>query len=278
LTGPTAISIDTEGAKLISNGAKGFILAELDVIDMFTDAGVATRIVNKGVMYSFDDFGYAVSGGAGNETVVNKGQMYGIVDLGAGNDVFDGRGGTYGSGAGSLVVGGAGDDKLVTGDASIVLSENASEGFDRVHSTVSYTLNAEVEFLQLLGKKNIDGTGNGGSNFVYGNGGNNLLDGGAGGDVLRGFKGIDTLTGGTGTDFFVFGTGDGKDTITDFEIGGVDVINLFAWKAIKDFADVLDHATDKNGDVVITVGNDSLRIENFTAATLAEAFFSFNPL
>lgn len=278
LIGPDGISTDVEGAKLIANGRNGIILGDDTAIEIDANTGVSTKVVNGGTIQSLTEDGYAILGGAGAETIINKGTIVGLVDLGAGDDTFDTRKGNFGTSDVIAIRGGDGSDTLKVSDSHHRLSENADQGTDRIYSTVSYELSQNVEILRLLGAKDINGLGNEEMNTLYGNAGDNTLNGQSAADTLRGFKGADTLIGGAGTDFFVFGTGDGKDTITDFQDGGVDIINLSAWKAIKDFDDVLDHAKDRNGDVVITVGKDSLRIENVTENMLAEAFFAFTPI
>ena len=68
------------------------------------------------------------------------------------------------------------------------------------------------------------------------NGGNrdDLVDGGSGNDTIRGSLGRDFLTGGAGADWFVYDYAndshgwDGIDTITDFNPGEGDIINIGA--------------------------------------------------
>lgn len=123
--------------------------------------------------------------------------------------------------------------------------------------------------------------GNEGDNLIAGAGGNDTLLGGAGADELDGGDGIDrldggtgndTLTGGLGGDRFVFSTGYGEDTITDFETG--DVIDLGRLTGFSSFTDLFDNYMDEdNGDVVITIGTDTLVIENVTKAELSAGDF-----
>ena len=64
---------------------------------------------------------------------------------------------------------------------------------------------------------------------IVGNDGDDVLYGGDGNDTLSGGLGDDVLTGGSGSDTFHFASGDighGVDTITDFEIGGGDILDL----------------------------------------------------
>jgi Ca2+-binding RTX toxin-like protein len=133
--------------------------------------------------------------------------------------------------------------------ASDNVVEASAQGNDLVQSSVSFALPDNVEHLQLIGRRNIDGTGNSLANVISGNsgrneiggnrgkdqleggrgadtldggGGRDTLDGGDGRDILDGGRGHDLLTGGTGHDFFVFSAKAKQghaDTITDFDSG-----------------------------------------------------------
>jgi Ca2+-binding RTX toxin-like protein len=159
-----------------------------------------------------------------------------------GNDTLTG-------GAGSdTLEGGAGADVyfVSTGDA---LVEEAGGGWDRVVTSVSWTLASQVENLLANGSANITATGNVLANTISGNAGRNViaglkgndsllggggddtlqggegydsLAGGAGNDVLIGGVGRDQLTGGAGADTFVFNSalvvGANVDTLSDFSM------------------------------------------------------------
>jgi trimeric autotransporter adhesin len=107
--------------------------------------------------------------------------------------------------------GGLGDDTYVT-DGSDIISEAASAGNDRVNSSASYTLSANVERLFLTGTAAINGTGNSLANHITGNAANNTLNGGTG---------IDTLVGGLGDDTYVT---DGADVLSEAALGGLDTV------------------------------------------------------
>lgn len=72
-------------------------------------------------------------------------------------------------------------------------------------------------------------TGTHGHDQMAGYGGSDLLRGGSGNDTIVGGKGGDVMVGGMGNDAFIFargdsGTGASRDTITDFDRYGDDVL------------------------------------------------------
>ncbi|MEH3046359.1 family 16 glycosylhydrolase [Sphingomonas adhaesiva] len=121
-------------------------------------------------------------------------ELYGL----GGDDVL--RGGSYAV----KMYGGAGNDTYYVTSASQIVVENANEGTDKVVSTISYTLGANLETLVLDGSANINGTGNNLGNKLIGNTGDNVLTGGTGADWLDGGAGgRDTLIGGAGNDTYI---------------------------------------------------------------------------
>ena len=135
-------------------------------------------------------------GGSGND------DLYG----GAGRDLLDG-----GSGADTMA-GGPGDDEYRVDDAGDIVIELANAGTDRVVSTISYTLTANVEELVLVGDAR-NGTGNALANVLRGNRLANVLNGGAGADTLIGGDGDDTYIVDNAGDVVIEQSGEGFDTI-----------------------------------------------------------------
>jgi trimeric autotransporter adhesin len=137
-----------------------------------------------------------------------------------GNDTLDGKGGA------DDLDGLSGDDTLIVdnlGDTTF----DSIDGIDLVLSSVSHAIGGGIDNLTLTGKAAISGIGNGNDNLLAGNGGANSLDGGAGSDTLIGGAGNDTLTGGAASDVFAYLSGAvGKDTITDFNPGIGDAIDI----------------------------------------------------
>jgi len=148
-------------------------------------------------------------GGAGNDTLIG----------GNSADVLDG-----GTGA-DRMVGGGGNDIYFVDNVGDQVVENAGGGIDTAYSSITYTLSANVENLQLFGGGVIDGTGNelantiignavanrlfggAGNDMLFGGGGDDMLDGGDSDDTLLGEDGNDTLYGGAGDDTLVGGAG-----------------------------------------------------------------------
>lgn len=115
-------------------------------------------------------------------------------------------------------------------------------------------------------------TGLDGHDTLLGSAGGDLLFGNAGSDWLDGGTGSDLLTGGSDRDRFVFSNKYGADTITDFEFG--DVIDLRKLTAIDSFAELSrKYMQEIDGDVVITVGNDTLVISDWNEGDLSKANF-----
>ena len=169
----------------------------------------------------------------------------------AGGDLLDG-----GAGADAMA-GGTGDDTYVVDNIGDAITELGGEGIDRVRASITYTLGAEVESLQLTGAGNIDGTGNNLANQIDGNSGDNILSGGGGADIIRGNGGVDGVNGDDGNDQLLGGDGndelyggDGSDTLS----GGADSDLLYGGAGL----DMLDGGSGSdilNGEA----GNDKLQ-------------------
>jgi hypothetical protein len=164
--------------------------------------------------------GSHVTGTQGNDTITG----------GDGNDILNG-----GLGADTMS-GGLGNDLYYVDNTLDKVTEAANAGTDKVVSTLSYTLGANLENLSLAGTANINGGGNGLVNTIVGNAGNNILSGRGGGDTLTGNGGADRFTylaiadsaPGAGTfdhiTDFTAGSGVGADKVDLSHITGVTTI------------------------------------------------------
>jgi len=104
----------------------------------------------------------------------------------AGHDILDG-----GFGADSME-GGEGDDTYYVDNIGDLAIEVLGEGYDKVYSSVNFTLGVGLNELHLTGTAVINGTGNDLSNLITGNSAANVIDGGAGADNMAGGLGNDT--------------------------------------------------------------------------------------
>ena len=173
-----------------------------------------------------------------------------------------------------MLTGGLGNDTYYVDNVGDVVTELASEGTDRVISTLSYTLGENVENLTLTGAEAINGTGNELNNAIVGNAaanilsglnGNDTLAGGTSDDVLLGGEGNDNLSGADGNDQL---TGDtGNDVLngglgTDLMVGGAGNDTYY----VDDGGDVVTELTDEGTDRVTSTLSYTLgeNVENLT--------------
>ena len=172
----------------------------------------------------------------------------------AGNNVIDG-----GDGADEMQGLGGNDYYYVDDRGDIVIETANGGGADRVYSSISRILEANVEQLHLTGYDDINGYGSDGDytniivgnrydNYIYGRGGADFLYGGRGDDTIRGGTGRDILYGGdenqysSGADIFEFHAPDfgganaaTADRIVDFDAS--DRIDLSRVDAVTGGAD-----------------------------------------
>ena len=175
----------------------------------------ANILIGNGIANTLDGFGGndTIFGGGGNDSL-RGGFGNDALNGGIGNDTMDGGDGS--------------DSYYCNSDADSITEPVANTGIDTVHTGVTWTLQAAMENLTLLGISPLNGsgnsfrnviTGNGGSNVLRGAGGNDTLKGGGGQDILRGDSGDDSLTGGGGADEFRFDSLTGSDVVSDFGSG-----------------------------------------------------------
>jgi len=218
--------------------------------DQITFDNTTVSVVQSGLHFDVQP-PMNLTGTAGADTLIG----------GTGNDHLSGLGGNdilNGGPGNDVMVGGSGNDTYYVDSAGDTVTELAGQGTDTVHSTISYTLPANVERGILDGTASLNLTGNAlanmlqgnsGDNFLYGGAGNDTLIGGAGNDTLRGGVGADTLTGGAGSDIFEFEANNGNDKVTDF-VSGTDKLDFH-----------LLGITSANVTAVVSLGNTLLRVD-----------------
>jgi Ca2+-binding RTX toxin-like protein len=137
---------------------------------------------------------------------------------GSGNDLINGLGGN------DIMIGGDGNDEYIVDQAGDVVVETATGGRDKVSTSLSYTLGANIEDLYLasistttgVASGPINGTGNALDNRITGNDDNNIIDGAAG---------ADTMLGGGGDDHYI--VDNANDVVTESSDSGTDMVESF---------------------------------------------------
>ena len=157
------------GADIMAGG-KGDDLYEVDIA-----ADVVDEKPGEGIdtVRTYVPFSIA---GTGLENV----WLLGFANIGATGNAEDNE--MHGNGGSNTFLGGRGDDTYFLQNREDIVYEPTNGGNDKIVSTVSYTLGANVERLELNGLADIYGIGNSGDNVISGNRGINLLAGGAGHD------------------------------------------------------------------------------------------------
>jgi len=141
--------------------------------------------------------GTAVSGqGNDLDNTLEGNELNNVLVGNGGADILNG-----GAGADTLK-GGTGSDTYVIDNTLDSIVEDANAGTDSVISSISYTLTANLENLQLDGAA-ATGTGNALANQIVGTGGANTLYGLDGNDTLVTGGGRDTLYGGKNDDTYI---------------------------------------------------------------------------
>jgi Ca2+-binding RTX toxin-like protein len=115
------------------------------------------------------------------------------------------------------MAGGLGNDDYYVDNVADAVVEALNAGTDRVLSSVTYTLPANVERLRLTGSDAIDGTGNDLNNYIWAGTGNNRLDGGTGTDTVDYYYSNGVVTVSLATTAAQATGGSGSDNLLNFE-------------------------------------------------------------
>jgi Ca2+-binding RTX toxin-like protein len=153
----------------------------------------------------------------------------------AGDDTIDGRGGA------DTMLGGLGNDSYWVDNLGDWVVEKGGEGFDTVASSVDFTLDLNIEKLNLVGAA-VNGTGNAEANILVGNGLAN---------VLTALGGDDTLDGGAGGDRMVGGLGDDAYWIDDFS----DLVVEKVAQGFDTVASYISYGLSDNVEKLILLGS-----------------------
>lgn len=230
------VIVGNTGNNLIDGGAGADSMSggtgnDTYIVDNATDT--VSEGANAGIDLVYSSVSHTLSANVENLTLTGSGDINGTgnnlnnILLGTvGHNRLDGS-----TGADSMA-GGLGNDTYVVDNTGDLVTEVVDEGVDKVESSISYTLTANVENLTLTGSASINGAGNALDNVIVGNTGNNVLSGlsgndaitgGGGNDTLDGGLDVDTMTGGQGNDTYV--VDNAGDLVTEILNEGTDLVN-----------------------------------------------------
>ena len=267
----------------VSNGGYDEVVCAAETYQLPDHIEILTMEGYAGVAYGNSGNNLITGNERENQITADEGNdtLYGMsgrdtINGGTGNDVIDGG---YDA---DVMVGGQGDDvyyvDLVETYQRDKVVEISNGGNDKIVSSMSYTLDVNVERLQLIANAR-NGTGNNLSNTLDGNDLSNMLSGEAGSDRLLGMGAADRLLGGGGADFLDGGTGNdiltgadisarGRNEI-DTLIGGIGADRFILGDARGRFYDDGNTANAGRTDYVLitdfTVGQDKLQLEGAAA-------------
>ena len=234
-------------------------------------------------------FGDHLYGGEGDDHLFGYGGKD-YLEGNPGNDILDG-----GSGADTML-GGTGDDTYLVDDSGDVVREYANSGIDEVRSSVTFTLDSQIEHLTLTGSNAIDGIGNELGNILIGNSAKNMLNGGGGQDHLVGNEGNDTLIGGAGDsdlleggvgfDTYIYRSGDGVDRIEDSDAQGQIIFDEHLLQGgIRRAGDVANSYTSLDGRTTYLMSGTDLIVngvlivnENFQSGQMGIQLRDVSPI
>ena len=257
----TAVAVDGTFSQSVEMSMSGLDIFGSDLQTIFDQASDGDFMQLNGTIYN-DAFN--VVGSSSKDSFRGGGQSD-VIHGGAGDDRIQGSSGRAegdrlsGDSGNDRVIGSFGDDVIYGGSGDDVI--DAKLGDDIVKG----------------GTGNDKLYGNRGDDKLYGDSGDDFISGGRGEDRIYGGAGNDELYGSSSADVFVFEKDAGDDIITDFKAGkaGKDVI-LFHDVGLHSFANILDHAADTTGGLLITYDEGSLLLENVKLEQLDKHDFLFS--
>ena len=249
------------------------LAAELDTVQFSGTVAASVLTVGANIenitLLGVATIGATVAGTTNNHTMTGNSAANALT----GGDGID----TINGGAGAdTMTGNGGNDVFtvdVTGDVAV-----GGAGTDTVNSAATYTIEATVENLNLVGALAINGTGNAANNVIngnaaantiVGNGGNDTINAGVGIDTITTTTGDDTITGGSGKDTVVTGTG---SDILKFAAGVADTVSTASSIAGVDLYSDIDLgaagvSTDKIDVTGLTVANVGTAVSGSVSVT-----------
>jgi Ca2+-binding RTX toxin-like protein len=245
----------TDTVKLLFAFTSYTLLTNVENLEITDGAGTNLSIIGNTLANKIagNAFINTLNGGVGNDTLLGL----------DGNDFLDGSAGD------DSLIGGLGDDTYYVDSIADKILELASEGIDRVFTTVNISsLYLGVENIAISGSLALNVFGNSLENILVGNSASNQLFGDAGHDSLVGGLGNDSLNGGSGNDTLDGGAGnDTLDGLTgdDSMIGGAGNDLYYVDAAGDNITEDLNAGTDA---VISTISISSLfaNVENCTLA------------
>ncbi|HET7805250.1 MAG TPA: cadherin-like domain-containing protein [Pseudolabrys sp.] len=286
----TAEFFEGRGGNDLINGGGGFDKA----VYIFEDAGVAVHMaagkvvggVNTGTdtLLSVEsvigtDFADTYTAAVDSDPVYGSALAFGASSANAGSNgafnEFEGAGGND-------VITGNGSTRVAFYDASAGVTVTlGSNGSGTSFGTEPGDLAGVGTDTFTGGVRDVRGSEFG--DIIVGNGGNNILEGQGGNDIVKGRGGNDTLTGGTGSDVFAYNTNvtngntppSNNDTITDFNSGEGDRIDLRGIAGINNLSDVLALVPGGSPNTIQIDATDSLTL-NVPVSSLQASDIIFN--
>jgi len=254
IEGPlTAIELTGFGSFTLKNG--GTIIGDIEG----NSSNVPMKISSSGLI----DGEFLLGGGADIVTnfvktgkIIKSGTVTGMIDVGAGDDIFrggknaesvrDGSGqDSYNFGKGNdtllavkidgsvdgadIVNGGAGVDTYQAGSSFVLINLDIVDHVSSFGVPAQSASGPEVGNDTVISFENVNGSGQ--DDTIFGSSGANELTGNGGSDGLFGLGGSDILAGGSGVDFLIGGSG--RDIMTGGPSGSSE-LDIFVFTKLSD--------------------------------------------